>query len=87
MTSKYEFIDGEKANYPIVLMCVWSDVSRSGYYEWRGRLTSATASRRFWLAVQVAKAFKRSRGTYGYRRVHVASSRWASRSVRSWYAG
>ena len=70
MTSKYEFIDGEKANYPIVLMCVWSDVSRSGYYEWRGRPTSATTSRRFWLAVQVAKAFRRSRGTYGYRRVH-----------------
>ena len=53
-----------------MLMCVWSRVSRSGYYEWRGRPTSATASRRFWLAVQVAKAFKRSRGTYGYRRVH-----------------
>jgi putative transposase len=70
VTSVYEFIDGEKANYPIVSMCVWSNVSRSGYYEWAGRGWSATARRRFWLAVQVAKAFKANRGTYGYRRVH-----------------
>ena len=70
MTSKYEFIDGEKANYPIVLMCVWSHVSRSGYCEWLNRPTSATASRRLSLAVEVANAFKQSRGTYGYQRVH-----------------
>ena len=70
MTSKYEFIDGEKANYPIVLMCVWSHVSRSGYYEWLNRPTSATVSRRLLLAVEVATVFKESRGTYGYRRVH-----------------
>jgi putative transposase len=29
-----------------------------------------TARRRFWLAVQVAKAFKASNGVYGYRKVH-----------------
>lgn len=75
MTSKYEFIDGEKANYPLVLMCLWLDVSRSGFYEWRGRPASATARRRFWLAVQVAKAFKAGRGTYGYRRVRAALAR------------
>ena len=69
MSSKYEFIDGEKANYPIVRMCVWSGVSRAGFYEWRSRPMSATASRRFWLAVQVAKAFKASNGVYGYRKV------------------
>ena len=51
-------------------MCVWSEVSRSGFYEWAGRPASATASRRFWLAIQVAKTFRASRGTYGYRRVH-----------------
>jgi putative transposase len=56
-------------------MCRWLGVSRSGFYEWRGRPSSATARRRFWLAVQVAKAFKASRGTYGYRRVRVALRR------------
>ena len=69
MSSKYEFIDGEKANFPIISMCRWADVSRSGFYEWLERPSSATASRRFWLAVQVAKSFKRSNGTYGYRRI------------------
>ncbi len=75
MSSKYEFIDGEKANYPIVRMCVWAGVSRAGFYEWRTRPMSATASRRFWLAVQVAKAFKASNGVYGYRKVHEALGR------------
>ena len=70
MSSKFEFIDGEKANYPLLSMCRWLDVSRSGFYEWRNRPASATAQRRFWLAVQVRKAFVASRGTYGYRRVH-----------------
>ena len=41
MSSRYEFIDGEKGNYPIVKMCAWAGVSRAGYYEWvcheRGR--------------------------------------------------
>ena len=56
-------------------MCVWSEVSRSGFYEWVGRPASATASRRFWLAIQVARVFRASRGTYGYRRVHAELAR------------
>jgi putative transposase len=58
-----------------VRMCVWAGVSRAGFYEWRGRPTSATASRRFWLAVKVAKVFKRSKGVYGYRKVHAELGR------------
>ena len=56
-------------------MCRWLCVSRSGFYEWRDRPSSATGRRRFWLAVQVAKAFKAGRGAYGYRRVRVALAR------------
>ena len=51
-------------------MCVWAEVSRSGFYEWLARPTSATARRRFWLAVQVAKVFRASNGVYGYRKIH-----------------
>jgi putative transposase len=70
VSSVFEFIDGEKANFPIVKMCDWAGVSRSGFYEWRGRPASATAERRAVLAVKVKEVFDDSDGTYGYRRVH-----------------
>jgi len=69
VSSKYEFIDGEKANYPIVKMCRWAEVSKSGFYEWRDRPASATAERRGVLAVSITKIFEDSDCTYGYRRV------------------
>ena len=69
MSSKYEFIDGEKAHYPVVKMCAWAAVSRAGYYEWRNRPTSATAERRTVLAQQVRDVFVDFDETYGYRRV------------------
>lgn len=70
MSSKYEFIDGEKANYPIIKMCRWVNASRSGFYEWRDRPMSATAERREALGREVIRVFDDSDGTYGYRRVH-----------------
>jgi transposase InsO family protein len=69
VSSKYEFIDGEKA-YPIVKMCRWAEVSRAGFYEWRNRPTSATRERRAALAAQIRSIFEGSDQTYGYRRVH-----------------
>lgn len=84
MTSRYEFIDAEKATttadgrwkYSIVKMCEWMEVSTSGYYEWLKRPQSATAKRREWLSQLIVKAFHDSDGTYGYRRVHAQLARW-----------
>ena len=70
MTSKYEFIDAQKASYPVTLMCVWAGVSRSGFYDWLSRPASATAARRADLEVLIRSVFDGSDGTYGYRRVH-----------------
>jgi transposase InsO family protein len=70
VSSKYEFIDGEKANYPIVKMCRWAGVSKSGFYEWHDRPASATAERRGVLAELIRVIFVDSDETYGYRRVH-----------------
>jgi putative transposase len=70
VSSKYEFIDGEKANYPIVCMCRWAAVSKSGFYEWRARPASATAERRAALTELVKVIFTDSDEAYGYRRVH-----------------
>ena len=75
MSDKYEFIDSEKANYPLVRMFGWMGVSGSGFYEWRERPASVTATRRAWLAAQVKIEFEESDGTYGYRRIHVALAR------------
>lgn len=76
MTVKYEFIDAQKAHYPVVHACAWLGVSRSGYYDWRDRPTSATAARRVRLGMLTARAFADSDGTYGYRRVHAQLARW-----------
>lgn len=76
MTAKYEFIDAQKANYPVVAMCDWAGVSRSGFYEWRDRPASATAVRRARLRLLIGQAFDDSDGTYGYRRVHAQLARW-----------
>jgi transposase InsO family protein len=69
VSSKYEFIDGEKDCYAVVAMCRWAAVSKSGYYEWRHRPASATAERRTVLSQQIRDVFTDSDETYGYRRV------------------
>jgi putative transposase len=57
-------------------MCIWMEVSRSGFYEWRNAPESATAKRRGELALYVKKSFKDSGDTYGYRRVHTDLVAW-----------
>lgn len=79
MSDRFEFIDAEYATAiesddqdapSVVKMCVWLEVSRSGFYEWRGRPVSATAVRREELKDHIQEAFTGSDGTYGYRRIH-----------------
>ena len=83
MSEKYEYIDAEYADTPaadrraglaptITLMCTWLKVSKSGFYEWRGRPTSATAARRELLKIKIKALFDANHGTYGYRRLHAA---------------
>ena len=85
MTEKFEFIDAEYAAYQesddeyvpsLVKMCIWMEVSRSGFYDWRKAPESATAKRRGILALYVKKSFEDSDGTYGYRRVHADLAAW-----------
>jgi hypothetical protein len=85
VTEKFEFIDAEYAIYlesgeqyvpSIVKMCIWMEVSRSGFYDWRARPESATAKRRGILALYIRKSFEDSDDTYGYRRVHADLAGW-----------
>jgi putative transposase len=87
VSDKFEFIDAECAapvstkntETPSVLkMCLWLEVSRSGFYEWRDRPASATARRRDDLKLLIAQSFDDSDGTYGYRRVHADLADWGA---------
>jgi hypothetical protein len=69
VSGKYERIDAEKANYPIVKMCAWLGVSNSGFHEWRMRDASFTERRREMLKDLIIEIFTSSEETYGYRRV------------------
>jgi len=51
-------------------MCTWLQVSKSGFYDWRGRPASATAARRELLKVKIKALFEYNDAVYGYRRVH-----------------
>jgi transposase InsO family protein len=75
VSEKFEFIDGEKHNYPLSSMFCWLKVSSSGFYEWRGRPLSATAERREELKTLIVEIFEHSNQTYGYRRVHAELAR------------
>jgi putative transposase len=67
---KFEFIDAQKAHFPVEFMCEQLEVSRSGFYAWRERPESAHQQEDQKLAEEVAQAHEDSRGTYGSPRVH-----------------
>jgi putative transposase len=87
VSDRFEFIDAEHAgsttniipSLPVARLCILMEVSRSGFYEWRGRPASATAERREELKLFIVKSFEDSDGTYGYRRVHADLADWGVR--------
>ena len=85
MSDKFEFIDAEYAAYhesgeqyvpSIVKMCIWMEVSRSGFYEWREAPESATARQARRARGVCGEVIRDSDGTYGYRRVHADLAGW-----------
>ena len=83
MSSRYEFIDAERATrnvdgsprYTVRLMCVWLAVSVSGFYEWVSRPASVMARRRAELSVMIDYVFAEHDARYGYRRIHAVLAR------------
>jgi transposase InsO family protein len=66
---RFRFIEAEKAQYPIRLLCRCLAVSRSGYYAWRKRAPSARAKQDARLRVEIAASHSASRRTYGSPRI------------------
>jgi transposase InsO family protein len=74
VSEKFAFIAAEKADstseFPVTKMCVWLEVSRSGFYEQLNAIESCRAQRRSKIIMHVRAAFDVGRGSYGVRRVH-----------------
>jgi putative transposase len=76
---KFAFIRDHQQECPVELLCQVLEVSRSGYYAWHRRPSSAMARRQNGLVDAIRQAHQASRGIYGSPRVH---RELAARGVR-----
>ena len=68
--TRFRFVSDYATEYGVKRMCRVLKVSRSGYYDWRGRGESKHAKRDAELAALIGEIHQRSRTTYGAPRVH-----------------
>lgn len=68
--SLFRFVDAERAHLPVALLCRMLGVSRSGYYDWKGRPPSKRNRGDAALTETIREIHERSRQTYGSPRVH-----------------
>lgn len=66
----FGFVEAEKAQFPVSMLCEAIGVSRPGYYAWARRGPSARSQRDEELAAKVVDIHARSRRIYGSPRVH-----------------
>jgi len=79
---RYAFIDRHRSENRVGRMCDALEVSRSGYYAWRGRPASQRSREDRRLEVEIRSEFRRSRETYGSPRIHEALQRKGIRCSR-----
>jgi len=66
---RFAFIESEKAEFPIELLCEILGVSRSGFYAWRGRPESSRAREDRRLKLEIASIHSAHKGRYGSPRI------------------
>ena len=66
----YTFIETERANHRVSVMCRVLKVSKSGFYDWRDRAPSARARADALLSEKIVRIHRDSRETYGAPRIH-----------------
>lgn len=66
---RFEFIQAEKATYPLTVLCHVLRVSRSGFYAWQGRGQCQRGQQNRRLLQQIKTAHKASKGNYGSPRI------------------
>jgi putative transposase len=68
--SAFRFIEAERANHSVPLLCRLLGVSRSGYYAWKNRPPSERARFDAVLSEKIEMIHRNSHATYGAPRVH-----------------
>ena len=68
---RYRFIQAEKSNFPIVLLCKVMEVSRPAYYEWLHRPKSNLQRVNELLEVHIRELFRKHRRKYGSPRITI----------------
>jgi len=82
MENDFEFIDAEKAQCPLDVLCDVLDVSCAGFHAWKKRPPSARKKRDDELAEQVVEIHAKSSKRYGSPRVHKALKKRGERVSR-----
>lgn len=67
---RFKFIDAEKDNYPMTVLCRVLHVTRSGYYAWYQRALSAHAKRDAALLQKIRQFYQASGQRYGSPRIY-----------------
>jgi transposase InsO family protein len=67
---RFRFIDAEKANHTVTILCRCLQVTRSGFYAWQGRAESTRARDDRRLTILVQASFAASQQRYGSPRIH-----------------
>ena len=68
---KYQFIEQNKQEFPVVVMCRTLGISENGYYAWRKRPTCERKREDAQLTQEIRQVFVMHRGRYGSPRIHV----------------
>lgn len=69
---KFRFIEDHRDIWPVRVMCAALEVSRSGYYAWRGRRESLRAADNRVLLAAIRRVHADHRGRYGAPRIQAA---------------
>jgi len=67
---RFAFIRDHHGEFPVGRLCDVLEVSRSGYYAWKGRRPGERAARREQLLGQIREVHEENRQVYGSPRVH-----------------
>jgi transposase InsO family protein len=62
---KYAFIERQSGSFPVQLLCRVLKVSKSGFYDWRGRAPSLRCARNAALVTQIRAVHAEHRQAYG----------------------